>query len=542
MSNNPNQMPQSSGMSHNPYHQLPTPASSTELRAQPATDFVSPMTLHYVDPPRQPQYANHMQGMMPPMSAHSGVPLSSSSSHPSPRQPAHVWNSAPANIAFNTQPVNEMDFDISPIASPMFGATTDGYGMAGPSSRQSGYPGMHMGGRKRTASPGDIDPYPTRTRKRPAPQQGIASPMNLTPSGVQRRTSRAKSANNTPMLRGSGSRARKGSAATLAVRDELPTDSPSPVDLAMPPPAPPPLMHSTSAGSDPTTPLMMDSSGPGSSDQLTPVTPASIMNMSDLTLRSGLSPDPLAGFLGDPMHNGVVQPALPSNNNPANINNANGLRTRAASTSALTGSGPSTRSKKPASGNYKAILPAGGSPALAMPNMGTGTGLGMGMGGSGTGIKKVTNHKESEQKRRDSLKAAYDNLRTLLPAIPLPTEDGTIAEGGAVLPGALPPRGPPRGPGDGPNRGVSKLQLLRCGNAFIRALKGRVERRDDEIADLRRAVLKLQGMVGESGGTIEEGLEALDLEKDLDAVEGIGGVTGAYLVNAAAVEDEDGDE
>jgi hypothetical protein len=148
--------------------------------------------------------------------------------------------------------------------------------------------------------------------------------------------------------------------------------------------------------------------------------------------------------------------------------------------------------------------------------------------------KKVTNHKESEQKRRDSLKAAYDTLRGLLPPIPLPTEDG--ANEAPVLPGALPPRGPPRGAGDGPNRGVSKLQLLRCGNEYIKALKGRVDRRDDEIERLRREVARLQlGAAGEEG--IPEDGEEVDLERDLDAVEG-GSIEGAFLASAAAAVEE----
>jgi hypothetical protein len=33
---------------------------------------------------------------------------------------------------------------------------------------------------------------------------------------------------------------------------------------------------------------------------------------------------------------------------------------------------------------------------------------------------------------------------------------------------------------------VSKLQLLMCGNDYIRLLKARVERRDEEIERLRR--------------------------------------------------------
>ena len=91
---------------------------------------------------------------------------------------------------------------------------------------------------------------------------------------------------------------------------------------------------------------------------------------------------------------------------------------------------------------------------------------------------RKTSHKAAEQKRRDSLKTSFDDLRILLPPIPLPSEEGFPDE--PLLPGAMPPRGPPKGNAEGPNRGVSKLQLLRCGNEFIKVLKGRVERRDEE--------------------------------------------------------------
>jgi hypothetical protein len=150
---------------------------------------------------------------------------------------------------------------------------------------------------------------------------------------------------------------------------------------------------------------------------------------------------------------------------------------------------------------------------------------------------RKTSHKAAEQKRRDSLKTTFDDLRKLLPPIALPND--ADADPNAItsplfhptaplLPGALPPRGPPKAGGEGPNKGVSKLQLLICGNEYIRLLKGRVDRRDDEIAKLRKELGRLRIVVEEKGGDVsgtagwdgEEGeREVLDLEKDLDAVE-----------------------
>jgi len=159
---------------------------------------------------------------------------------------------------------------------------------------------------------------------------------------------------------------------------------------------------------------------------------------------------------------------------------------------------------------------------------------------------RKTSHKAAEQKRRDSLKTTFDDLRKLLPPIALPNDSAgadadptspLIHPTAPLLPGALPPRGPPKAGGEGPNKGVSKLQLLICGNEYIRVLKARVERRDEEVERLRREVGRLRVLVeeggagagGEQGEQAEEGGEAeggVDLERDLDAVEKVGGKGG----------------
>lgn len=97
------------------------------------------------------------------------------------------------------------------------------------------------------------------------------------------------------------------------------------------------------------------------------------------------------------------------------------------------------------------------------------------------------------------MKTTFDDLRVLLPPIPLPSDEGFPDEQ-PILPGALPPRGPPKAGGEGPNKGVSKLQLLMCGNDYIRLLKARVERRDEEIERLRREVGRLRSLGAAMGG------------------------------------------
>jgi len=121
------------------------------------------------------------------------------------------------------------------------------------------------------------------------------------------------------------------------------------------------------------------------------------------------------------------------------------------------------------------------------------------------------------------MKTTFDDLRNLLPPIPLPT-DADKYEGDELpllpirptLPGALPPRGPPKS-GEGPNKGVSKLQLLMCGNEFIRVLRGRVERRDEEINELRTEVDRLRARVSMEDAEISRG--KVDLDRDIDDVE-----------------------
>jgi len=129
---------------------------------------------------------------------------------------------------------------------------------------------------------------------------------------------------------------------------------------------------------------------------------------------------------------------------------------------------------------------------------------------------RKSSHKVAEQRRRDSMKLSYDDLRLLLPPIPVAADDATRDE--PLLPGAMPPRGPPRGDGDGPNRAVSKLALLRSGNEYIRELKWKMDRRDEEVGRLRDEVGRLRRLFDKMGvrDEEEEGMEPIDLARDLD--------------------------
>jgi hypothetical protein len=128
-----------------------------------------------------------------------------------------------------------------------------------------------------------------------------------------------------------------------------------------------------------------------------------------------------------------------------------------------------------------------------------------------------TSHKLAEQKRRDSLKAGFDDLRLLLPAISVSAID---PDTGLPIPGALKPRLPSKSPlldDSNPNRGVSKVALLRCSNERLKVLEGRVARRDWCVEILRREVRSLRERLGEGGIGYLEGEEWL--WADCDGVE-----------------------
>jgi len=131
------------------------------------------------------------------------------------------------------------------------------------------------------------------------------------------------------------------------------------------------------------------------------------------------------------------------------------------------------------------------------------------------GETRKTSHKAAEQKRRDSLKAGFDELRLLLP--PINTE-ALDPESGEPIPGSSAPRLLPKSslvPDDNPNRGVSKVALLKFSNEYIERLHEKVDKRDEYIERLRQEVSRLRT------GEEEEvrGIEGQDL-LEMDMMDG----------------------
>lgn len=442
---------------------LPTPMSSTELRPLPNPEFIDRIGSQYPNTP-QDVYSSHT---LDPVSLPSPHDVSVSPQYL--RDTRHPGSSsAPANIVFHHMsppiPPPDLDIDISPLTSPWLEAY---HNQRSPN--------------KRTISPSAEDAARAVRKRGPS----TASPASTAKQSIRH----AKSATNTPLLR--STKTRRNS--TI-----METDSPSPVDLSMPPPAPPGPRQSPSNSAA--------SSTPEATSPMTPVTPASIMNLGRLGISSSLTTT-----------------AAPTSQKADRVKEP--ARARIAPDSSAPTKGPRKGTLPYISPGPKPILPAGtpssvnaGSSALSPP------------------IPNRKSHKDAEQKRRDSLKTAYDDLRILLPPVPLPSDENFPDE--PILPGALPPRGPPKAGGDGPNKAVSKLQLLRCGNDFIRTLKGRVERRDSEIENLRKEVLRLRAIAGDTAGG-----EHIDLERDLDAIEAYSTFRQSSLGAVAEGDDaDDGEE
>ncbi|KAI0676545.1 hypothetical protein C8Q78DRAFT_962798 [Trametes maxima] len=322
-------------------------------------------------------------------------------------------------------------------------------------------------------------------------QSSAVRAPSMGPSSSRRGSMRGtRSANATPLFPPTTSMRPSPVPHGLHGSSDVPGDTPSPVDPPMPPPAHPASYTpapapSAASVSPPLPPTPASPALPPQPTQITPVTPATMLKLGRMAVRSSLTPQTSG------LEDGTVQKT----------------NTRSAGKGKATDKAGNVPLSSPV---LKPIRPAGN--AVMTPN----AAAPMSPFIQPMHVRK-TSHKAAEQKRRDSLKTSFDDLRILLPPIPLPSDEGFPDE--PLLPGAMPPRGPPKGNAEGPNRGVSKLQLLRCGNDFIKILKGRVERRDDEIMKLRQEVKRLRELVGEGAAAPPEGQEMLDLERDLDACE-----------------------
>ncbi len=415
---------------------------------------------------------------------HSGITQGSHARVHQTNDTLRGFSSAPAHIVFQSSPSHlpysgdlEPDDDFSPLTSPWLGAEQNRF-----TSSQHQTESL----KRLTSSSGNECLFQTsRTRKSPT-----IRPYNDGPSSMRGMSNHrgSHSTSSTPLLRSTRLKP------SDIVNNEFYGDSLSPVDWSMPPPATLPTMQTNLMASMPTN---------IPSSQIAPVTPASIMSLGEFAR----SINPQANNGASPSQLGTVS----STPQPNESSRRSALRSRA---------------PKICSGRiFVPVFFLFFISVLATSSV----------NGVTPGFQRKTMHKAAEQMRRDSLKTTFDDLRGLLPPILLPSDDKYPLDE-PVLPGALPPRGPPKTGSDCPNEGASKLQLLMCGNEFIRKLRAQLERRDEEIARLRQEIGKLRNVIIDNGGHryFEEGIKPVDL----DEIE----VMNFATVTAVGADDEAGED
>ncbi|KAG9100086.1 hypothetical protein FRC06_004543 [Ceratobasidium sp. 370] len=440
-------------------------------------------------------------------------PLTSPALAPSPN-PVHPFRQAP--VPAMPSPASTT---FAPLPSPSFGPSTG-------SSRQ-----------KRTAVS-----EAESARKRASPIVRPAPPSKPTAS---KRTPRIRPRGDSvaqPQPRASPLPSPHPSGTIDPVGD-VPVSTPSPVDisttLTMPPPVVP--IARTSPNLDMDVNMSTSASVQGTptasanaSPSLAPMTPASLMNLGHLATQptglmhgaGGATQTKKSAETANSSRSSVSSPDR-SASNGSNRKDKDGEQAKGA---------PKGKVAIPKSGTRPspAILPmispaikpnaTGGLTAEDIAHLSTKSnyqnvlegraavlGIASSHGASYGPDGRKTSHKAAEQKRRDSLKAGFDDLRLLLPPIAL----SACAE---LDPGAAPPRGPPRNvPGgeDNPNRAVSKLALLRFSNEWIVKLGRRVDRRNQMIEELREEIKMLREKLGPDANLPE----GCDLEADLDTIE-----------------------
>lgn len=277
------------------------------------------------------------------------------------------------------------------------------------------------------------------------------------------------------------------------------TSTPSPVDLTqmMPPP-----------------PVPEGGRRKSSTSSFTPMTPATLMNLGS----SETQPRAKAASKGNMGSAAVITGAAPR---PATARKASGSTITARKVNGASKLQPTAAGKRALAMRPSGVGVRSGESsrcetlADSLATKGAASAANLSLHDTVNGELRKTSHKAAEQKRRDSLKASFDELRLLLP--PINTE-ALDPESGEPIPGSSAPRLLPKSslvPDDNPNRGVSKVALLKFSNEYIVRLHDKVEKRDDYIDKLRDEVRRLR----EGGGDEVHGDGGEDL-LDMDMLEG----------------------
>ncbi|CAE6411182.1 hypothetical protein BN14_00719 [Rhizoctonia solani AG-1 IB] len=498
------------------YQGLMTPVSSTELR---------PMVY---DPNLvQSALGNHADLyrslLSPAMTPH----LMGPASHPSPFPQTH--HGTPTDFL---SPLTSPAIQPSPNPHTSFG---QGTASAIPSPAQKSFPPLPSPSfgpsRSKRSATSDVE----AARKRASP---LIKPTLTKAAPGTKRTPRTRPRGDSIAQPRASPLPSPHPSGTIEPVGDLPNSTPSPVDLSatfsMPPPAVP--IARASPGQEIDTIMEQPESADGTpaasangSPSLAPVTPASLMNLGhNATQPTGLRhgpDDPQSGTR-------VTRSDTASASGDAGISNK---KDKAKESNQVAKAAPKGKIAIPKTGTSvrqsPAILPMinpamkPGLTAEAIAHLSTksnyqntleGRAVALGINPSSSSSSygpdgRKTSHKAAEQKRRDSLKAGFDDLRLLLPPI-------TLSACAELDPGAAPPRGPPRNvPGgeDNPNRAVSKLALLRFSNEWIVKLGRRVERRDNAIEELKKEIQMLREKLGPNADLPP----GFDLDANIDDME-----------------------
>lgn len=133
-----------------------------------------------------------------------------------------------------------------------------------------------------------------------------------------------------------------------------------------------------------------------------------------------------------------------------------------------------------------------------------------------------SSHKIAEQKRRDALRNCLEDMRRILPPIHTSEEEEAERRPGEGHIGGQ--RGTTFDP-ENPNKGISKVALLRRSNEYMLTLHERIKRRDGAIELLADAMTKVRSLVdtdvatsiGVEFGIVEGILQGLEQERIEDA-------------------------
>lgn len=230
----------------------------------------------------------------------------------------HLGGSSSSNINSPYGPMPspaELEFEeMSPLTSPWLGAynatSSSGTPMSNSQSQQqggiadknvlqSGPTGVKR--RTRTASPGSDEAPGTHgrsTRKRPTPVTRLPPPhpQPSTKKATHALRGGTQSANSTPVFPAThgpiplpASRANAQRTAASSAGD-IPGDSPSPVDLSMPPPAAPSTTQHSQVDYLVHNSPSVDSRMEGDEQPIIPATPSTFMNLGRLSKQSPLAP------------------------------------------------------------------------------------------------------------------------------------------------------------------------------------------------------------------------------------------------------------